>query len=83
MESGLLTGQYRSADDLPENDHRRLFPKFSQENFPKIVAIADGLKDIGSKHNATAGQTALAWVLAQGQDIIPIPGTSRIVVCYA
>lgn len=56
--------------------------RFSKENFPKILQLADGLAEIGSKHNATAGQTTLAWILAQGQDIIPIPGTRVIKVCH-
>lgn len=55
--------------------------RYSKENFPNILKIADGLKQIGEKHNATAGQVALAWVLAQGEDIIPIPGTEKIKVC--
>jgi aryl-alcohol dehydrogenase-like predicted oxidoreductase len=56
-----------------------LFRRY-KENFPKIIGIADDLKAIGSKHGATASQVALAWLLAQGDDIIPIPGTSRVKV---
>ena len=52
----------------------------SKENFPNILKIADGLKEIGDRHGATAGQVALAWVLAQGDDIIPIPGTTKVPV---
>lgn len=56
--------------------------RFSKENFPKILEIADGLAEIGKQYNATAGQIALAWVLAQGKDVIPIPGTKKIKVCF-
>ncbi|KAF7978876.1 hypothetical protein HWV62_44365 [Athelia sp. TMB] len=69
---GLITGLYKSTDDLPKDDWRRT------ENFPNILKLADGLKTIGEKHNCSAGQVALAWLLAQGNDIIPIPGTTRI-----
>ncbi|KAJ6484165.1 NADP-dependent oxidoreductase domain-containing protein [Mycena sanguinolenta] len=76
---GLLTGQYKSPDDFDEGDFRRRVPRYSAENFPNILKIADGLKSIGAKHGgATAGQVAIAWVLAQGKDIIPIPGTKKI-----
>lgn len=75
---GLLTGQYRSPDDFDETDNRRQIPRFSRENFPNVNRLADGLKAIGERHNATAGQVALAWLLAQGNDIIPIPGTKTV-----
>jgi aryl-alcohol dehydrogenase-like predicted oxidoreductase len=75
---GLLTGQFKSPDDFEESDFRRLVPRYSKENFPNILKLAEGLKRIGEKHNATAGQVALAWLLAQGDDIIPIPGTKKI-----
>lgn len=54
--------------------------RYNKENFPNILKIADGLKEIGAKYNATAGQVSLAWILAQGEDIIPIPGTKKIKV---
>ena len=54
--------------------------RFSKENFPNILKLADGLKEIGAKHNATAGQICLAWLLGQGNDVIPIPGTTKIKV---
>ena len=54
--------------------------RFSQENFPKVLKIADGLKKIGERHNATASQVALAWLLGQGSDIVPIPGTTKLKV---
>ncbi|KAJ7670089.1 NADP-dependent oxidoreductase domain-containing protein [Mycena polygramma] len=76
---GLLTGQYKSTDDFEEDDFRKSIPRYSAENFPNILKLADGLKAIGAKYNnATAGQVALAWLLAQGEDIIPIPGTKKI-----
>src|SRR6266699_361360 len=54
--------------------------RFSAENFPNILKLVDGLKGLGEKHHATAGQVTLAWLLAQGEDIIPIPGTKKIKV---
>lgn len=78
---GMLTGQYNSPDDFEEGDFRRMVPRYSKENFPKILKLANGLKVIGEKHGATAGQVSLAWLLAQGEDIIPIPGTTKIKVC--
>jgi aryl-alcohol dehydrogenase-like predicted oxidoreductase len=56
--------------------------RFGKENFPNILKIADAMKQIGEKHNATAGQVSLAWLLAQGNDVIPIPGTTKIKVCF-
>ncbi|KAJ7218139.1 Aldo/keto reductase [Mycena pura] len=75
---GILTGQVKSAADFPEGDFRKTFPKYSEENFPNILKLADGLKQIGDRIGATAGQVALAWLLAQGDDIVPIPGTKKI-----
>ncbi|KAJ7659161.1 Aldo/keto reductase, partial [Mycena polygramma] len=76
---GLLTGQYKSTDEFEDGDFRKAIPRYSAENFPNILKLADGLKAIGAKYNnATAGQVALAWLLAQGDDIIPIPGTKKI-----
>jgi len=75
---GLITGQYKSPDDFEEDDFRRTIPRYSKANFPNILKLADGLKKIGENHCATGGQVALAWLLAQGEDIIPIPGTTKI-----
>lgn len=72
---GILSGQIQSPADLPEGDFRLMLPKYSQENFPKILELVKGLKGIAEAHNSTTAQVALAWVLAQGSDIIPIPGT--------
>ncbi|KAJ5733488.1 hypothetical protein N7493_002274 [Penicillium malachiteum] len=72
---GILTGQFQSRDDLPENDLRRTLPKFSEENFPRLMEIVRKLEEIAAVHEVTPAQVALAWLLAQGSDIIPIPGT--------
>ncbi|GJE96766.1 aldo/keto reductase [Phanerochaete sordida] len=74
---GLITGQYKSPDDFAEDDFRRLIPRYSHENFPNILRLADGLRAIGARHGATAGQVALAWLLAQSERVIPIPGTTK------
>ncbi|KAJ7206318.1 Aldo/keto reductase [Mycena pura] len=75
---GLLTGQYKSPDDFEPGDFRRSISRYSAANFPNILKIVDGLKAIGAKYGATAGQVSLGWLLAQGDDIIPIPGTKKI-----
>lgn len=75
---GLLTGKYKSPKDFPENDFRRITSRYSEENFPNILALIEDLKAVGDKHGATPGQVALAWLLAQGDDIIPIPGTRQV-----
>ncbi|KAF8631094.1 hypothetical protein AX17_005139 [Amanita inopinata Kibby_2008] len=75
---GMLTGRYRSPDDFEEGDYRRTVPRYGKENFPNILKLANGLKAIGVRYGATAGQVALAWLLGQGVDIIPIPGTKNI-----
>ncbi|CRG86629.1 hypothetical protein PISL3812_03639 [Talaromyces islandicus] len=72
---GVLTGQFQSHADIPQTDLRRMLPKYSEENFPKILELVEALKDVASVHGSTPAQVALAWLLAQGQDIIPIPGT--------
>ncbi|KAJ7280243.1 NADP-dependent oxidoreductase domain-containing protein [Mycena rebaudengoi] len=75
---GLLTGVYKSPDDFEKDDFRRTIPKYSAENFPKILDVVSSLKEIGVKHNATAGQVTLAWILAQGPEFVVIPGTKKI-----
>ncbi|CDO71166.1 hypothetical protein BN946_scf184845.g36 [Trametes cinnabarina] len=74
---GLLTGKITSPDDLPENDGRRTPPRFSKENFPKVLQVVDIITKFASKYDATPAQVSLAWLLAQGDDIIPIPGTTK------
>ena len=75
---GLLTGQIRSVDDFPDDDWRKTNPRFTGENFTRNLAIVDEVKAIGAEIGATPAQTALAWILAQGDDIAPIPGTRRV-----
>ncbi|KAI0371376.1 Aldo/keto reductase [Pilatotrama ljubarskyi] len=75
---GLLTGRIRSPDDLAKDDSRLILPRFSRGNFPNVLKIVDGIQQIAKKYDATAGQVTLAWLLAQGDDIIPIPGTTKI-----
>ncbi|HXW42502.1 MAG TPA: aldo/keto reductase [Xanthobacteraceae bacterium] len=70
---GLLTGTV----DIAETDSRRRHPRFAAENFDRNVALAHRLDDLANKKNCTTGQLALAWLLAQGDDIIPIPGTKH------
>jgi diketogulonate reductase-like aldo/keto reductase len=66
---------------MPNWGSREPYPvRYSKENFPKILKLADSIKKIGEQFNATAGQVALAWLLAQGDDVIPIPGTKKIKV---
>jgi aryl-alcohol dehydrogenase-like predicted oxidoreductase len=75
---GLLTGQIKSPDDFEENDGRRRMPRFSKENFPKNFQLVDTLTVLAKKKNCTVGQLTLAWILAQGEDFIVIPGTTKI-----
>ncbi|KAF7326626.1 malate dehydrogenase [Mycena venus] len=75
---GLLTGKYRSREDFEEGDYRRTLPRFSDENFPKNLALVDHLQQIADKYHATSGQVALAWMLAEHPDFFPIPGTRNV-----
>jgi aryl-alcohol dehydrogenase-like predicted oxidoreductase len=75
---GFLSGQLRSADDLPQYDFRRTLPRFSPENFGKNLEIVARVRAIAEARGATLAQIALAWVVAQGDMVIPIPGTTRI-----
>lgn len=72
---GILTGQFQSHADIPEGDLRRMLPKYSVQNFPKILDLVQGLKNVANAHGCTPAQVALAWLLAQGPEIIPIPST--------
>ncbi|MFL5319186.1 MAG: aldo/keto reductase [Myxococcaceae bacterium] len=74
---GFLTGRFRKLEDLPENDYRRSSPRFQGENFKKNLDLVDRVNDIAKEKKCTASQLALAWVMAQGPDIVPIPGTTR------
>jgi aryl-alcohol dehydrogenase-like predicted oxidoreductase len=75
---GFLTGAITSVDDLPEDDFRRRNPRFAEEALAANLAIVDAVRAIAATKNATPGQVALAWVLAQGEDVVPIPGTKRV-----
>ncbi|KAK9762603.1 Aldo-keto reductase str7 [Basidiobolus ranarum] len=75
---GLLTGQIKSYDDLEDGDFRKIVPKFSKDNFPKILNLVNKLQEVGERHQATSGQVTLAWLVAQGDNIIPIPGTKKV-----
>jgi aryl-alcohol dehydrogenase-like predicted oxidoreductase len=75
---GLLTGQIRTVDEFPDDDWRKTNPRFTGENFKRNLAIVDEVRAIGAEVGATPGQTALAWILARGDDIAPIPGTRRV-----
>ncbi|ABD71720.1 aldo/keto reductase [Rhodoferax ferrireducens T118] len=75
---GFLTGAFTKPEDLPADDYRRKFsPRFAEENFKRNLALVDAVKHLAAAKGITASQVALAWVLAQGEDIIPIPGTKR------
>ena len=75
---GFLTGQIASPDGFAADDYRRSDPRFQGENFTKNLELVTQVKQIASDKEATPGQIALAWLLAQGLDIVPIPGTKRV-----
>lgn len=75
---GFLTGSFRTTDDLAENDFRRMTPRFQGTNLEANLAIVDRVREIARERGATPAQLALAWVMAQGDDIVPIPGTKRL-----
>jgi aryl-alcohol dehydrogenase-like predicted oxidoreductase len=74
---GFLTGQITSPEDFPEDDFRRFHPRFTGENFEKNIALVREVEAMAKQKGCTTAQLALAWVLAQGEDIVPIPGTKR------
>jgi aryl-alcohol dehydrogenase-like predicted oxidoreductase len=74
---GFLTGQIKRIEDLEPDDYRRNSPRFQGENFQRNLALVDAIRDIAAEKSCSASQLALAWVLAQGNDIVPIPGTKR------
>ncbi len=74
---GFLTGRIRSVDDLDEDDFRRHSPRLQGENFARNLELVERVNDIAAEKGVTPGQLALAWVLNQGPDIVPIPGTKR------
>jgi len=75
---GFLTGRFQSPDDFDENDFRKYSPRFQGENFNKNLQLAAKVKELAKQKSVTPAQLALAWVLSQGDDIVPIPGTARI-----
>jgi aryl-alcohol dehydrogenase-like predicted oxidoreductase len=74
---GFLTGKIQSPEDLAENDYRLTTPRFQGENFQRNLDLVKRMEEIARKKSCTPAQLALAWVLAQGDDIVPIPGTKR------
>ena len=74
---GFLTGRFKSADDFAANDWRRNNPRFQRDNFQKNLDIVERVTRVASRKHCTPAQLALAWVLAQGEDVVPIPGTKR------
>lgn len=75
---GFLSGEIKSVDDLAPDDFRRTNPRFAGDNFQKNLDLVDAVGAIAADKGVTAAQLALAWVLAQGEDLVPIPGTRRI-----
>lgn len=75
---GFLTGQFKSPDDFPEDDFRKFHPRFQGENFEKNLDLVREVEAMAKQKGCTTAQLALAWVLAQGEDIVPIPGTKRV-----
>jgi len=74
---GFLTGALEGTDQLPASDFRRTLPRFTDQHLAANARIVDAVKAVAAHHQATPAQIALAWVLAQGQDVVPIPGTKR------
>jgi aryl-alcohol dehydrogenase-like predicted oxidoreductase len=74
---GFLTGRFRTFEDLPEDDYRRNSPRFQGENFRKNLDLVDRVEEIARRKQCTPAQLALTWLLAQGEEIVPIPGTKQ------
>jgi aryl-alcohol dehydrogenase-like predicted oxidoreductase len=74
---GFLSGEIKRFEDLAEDDYRRFSPRFQGENFDKNIKLVERVEEIAKEKGITASQLALAWALAQGDDIVPIPGTKR------
>ncbi len=73
-----MTGAYKSVEDFAEDDFRRYNPRFKGEAFNENLKLVDALREIADKKGVTPGQLTLAWVLAQGDDFIAIPGTKKL-----
>jgi aryl-alcohol dehydrogenase-like predicted oxidoreductase len=78
LSRGMLTGALKGPEDFEEGDFRSFAPRFSKENFPKNLKLVDELSTIAKNKGATPSQLTLAWLMAQGQDIFPIPGTTKL-----
>ncbi len=74
---GFLTGEFKRPEDIPENDFRRYNPRFQGDNFHKNLELVGHIEALAKSKSATPAQVALAWVMAQGEDIVPIPGTKK------
>jgi aryl-alcohol dehydrogenase-like predicted oxidoreductase len=74
---GFLTARFKTLEDIPEGDYRRNAPRFQGENFQKNLELVAKIEALAERKGVKASQLALAWVLAQGEDIVPIPGTTR------
>jgi aryl-alcohol dehydrogenase-like predicted oxidoreductase len=74
---GFLSGRFKSPADFPDDDYRRFHPRFQGENFERNIALVGDIEAMAAEKNCTAAQLALAWVLARGKDVVPIPGTKR------
>ncbi|MGF7047565.1 aryl-alcohol dehydrogenase-like predicted oxidoreductase [Paenibacillus sp. DS2015] len=75
---GFLTGQIKTFEDLPEDDYRRNFPRFQGENFNRNMEVVALIEKFAAYKGGTSSQLALAWLLSQGEQIVPIPGTKRL-----
>ena len=76
---GFLTGQFKKPEDLPTGDRRTIFPRFQSENFQKNLDLVKKIEELATRKKCKPSQLALAWVLAQGNDIVPIPGTKKLI----
>jgi aryl-alcohol dehydrogenase-like predicted oxidoreductase len=74
---GFLTGTAQRPEQMPQDDFRRTQPRFASGNFDRNMALVDAVKEVATRLGATAAQVALAWLLARGEDVVPIPGTKR------
>lgn len=74
---GFLSGAFKTPNDFPADDTRRNHPRFQGENFEQNLKLVDRVREIAARKNATPSQLAIAWLLAQGNDIVPIPGTKK------
>ncbi|PCH39383.1 Aldo/keto reductase [Wolfiporia cocos MD-104 SS10] len=75
---GMITGRFKSRADFDADDYRNYAPRFSDENFPKNLALVDKFRTVAQKYNSTPGQIALTWILATHSDFVPIPGTRTV-----